>query len=283
MSLIKIENFSYRYPIADEYALESINLEIEAGQLYALIGKNDSGKTTLCNAIRGFIPHFRGDYSGRITLEGKEIADYTLSELAPKIGYLFQNPFTQITGFKDTVYEEIAYGLENLGVARGEIIAKVNDVMDELEIAHLKDVNPFELSGGQKQKVALASTIVMEPDVYIFDEPTSQLDPHATEEVFEVIDQLKKAGKTIILVEHKIDLIAEYADQVVLINEGSVQMAGNVRDVLTHEAVIQSGVALPKYAVLGHEMRRRGIPVDSIPITEDEASQLLSRYMKGRV
>src|SRR5690606_1732280 len=154
---------------------------IEKGYLYAVIGKNGSGKTTLCNLIRGFIPHFhKGELEGDFLIEGKDVREWDLGELAKKIGFIFQNPFTQISGVKDTVFEEIAYGLENLGVEVEEIKRRVKKISKLLGIEELEDKNPFELSGGQKQRVAFASVIVMEPDILVIDEPTSQLDPKGT-------------------------------------------------------------------------------------------------------
>ncbi|MEH7014851.1 ABC transporter ATP-binding protein, partial [Neobacillus niacini] len=135
-------------------------------------------------------------------IDGKDIREWDMGELAQKIGFVFQNPFTQISGVKDTVFNEIAFGLENLGVDVDVIIQKVQDVIELLGIDYLRDKNPQELSGGQKQRVALASIIVMEPEILVIDEPTSQLDPRGTEEVFKIIELMKLKGKTIILAEH---------------------------------------------------------------------------------
>ncbi|MGV2805548.1 ATP-binding cassette domain-containing protein, partial [Clostridium perfringens] len=151
------------------------------------------------------------------------------------------------------------------------------------EIDYLRDKNPFELSGGQKQRVALASIIVMEPDVLVIDEPTSQLDPKGTEEVFKIIELMKKKGKTIILVEHKIELIAEYADNVILLNEGEVAMQGSSQEILTDERALAFGAALPQYSLFGLDMRKRGMDLGSIPLTEKEALKAVQTWMKKGV
>jgi energy-coupling factor transport system ATP-binding protein len=284
MSIITIKNLSYQYPISESDALKNVNVTIERGKLYALIGANGGGKTTLCNVIRGFIPHFyKGDLRGEVLIEGKDIREWEMGELSQKIGYVFQNPFTQISGVKDNVFEEIAFGLENLGMEPGLIREKVNQVIKMLEIDYLRDKNPFELSGGQKQRVALASIIVMEPDVLVIDEPTSQLDPKGTEEVFKIIELMKKKGKTIILVEHKIELIAEYADDVILLSEGEVAMQGSSQEILTDERALAFGAALPQYSLFGVDMRKRGMDLGSIPLTEKEALEAVKTWMKKGV
>jgi len=284
MSIITIKNLSYQYPISESDALKNVNVTIERGKLYALIGANGGGKTTLCNVIRGFIPHFyKGDLRGEVLIEGKDIREWEMGELSQKIGYVFQNPFTQISGVKDNVFEEIAFGLENLGMEPGLIREKVDQVIKMLEIDYLREKNPFELSGGQKQRVALASIIVMEPDVLVIDEPTSQLDPKGTEEVFKIIELMKKKGKTIILVEHKIELIAEYADDVILLNEGEVAMQGSSQEILTDERALAFGAALPQYSLFGLDMRKRGMDLGSIPLTEKEAIDAVKTWMKKGV
>lgn len=284
MSIITIKNLSYQYPISESDALKNVNVTIERGKLYALIGANGGGKTTLCNVIRGFIPHFyKGDLRGEVLIEGKDIRDWEMGELSQKIGYVFQNPFTQISGVKDNVFEEIAFGLENLGMEPALIREKVDQVINMLEIGYLRDKNPFELSGGQKQRVALASIIVMEPDVLVIDEPTSQLDPKGTEEVFKIIELMKKKGETIILVEHKIELIAEYADDVILLSEGEVAMQGSSQEILTDERVLAFGAALPQYSLFGLDMHKRGMDLGSIPLTEKEALEAVQTWMKKGV
>ncbi|MGG3308736.1 ABC transporter ATP-binding protein [Paenibacillus lautus] len=284
MSIITIKNLSYQYPISESDALKNVNVTIERGKLYALIGANRGGKTTLCNVIRGFIPHFyKGDLRGEVLIEGKDIREWEMGELSQKIGYVFQNPFTQISGVKDNVFEEIAFGLENLGMEPALIREKVDQVINMLEIDYLRDKNPFELSGGQKQRVALASIIVMEPDVLVIDEPTSQLDPKGTEEVFKIIELMKKKGKTIILVEHKIELIAEYADDVILLSEGEVAMQGSSQEILTDERALAFGAALPQYSLFGLDMRKRGMDLGSIPLTEKEALEAVKTWMKKGV
>lgn len=281
MSGIEIRNLSYEYPTGSGKALHDINLNIESGKFYAFVGVNGGGKTTLCNVIRGFIPHFfKGDRSGEVLIDGKDVCDWDTSELAQKVGFVFQNPFTQISGVKETVFDEIAFGLENLGVEVSIIKKKVQEIIDLLGIGYIQQKNPNELSGGQKQRVALASIIVMEPDILIFDEPTSQLDPQGTEEIFKAIDLMKKKGKTIILVEHKIELIAEYADYVIVLQDGQIMKQGSTEDVLSDEHTQDYGVGLTQYTLLDLQMRKQNMYTERIPITERESVQVMREWME---
>lgn len=281
MSYISIRNLTYKYPTSKENVLKNVNLEIEKGKLYTLIGSNGSGKTTLCNALRGYVPHFyKGDLHGELLIEGKDIREWEMGELAKRIGFVFQNPFTQISGIKDTVFEEIAYGLENLGVEVSMIREKVEWVIDLLDIQDLRDKNPNELSGGQKQRVAFAAIIVMEPDILVIDEPTSQLDPDGTEEIFQIIETMKQRGKTIILVDHKIELIAEYSDYIILLKDGEIKMQGTTEEILSDNRVLDHGGALPQYSLLGMELKKTFNDIQRIPITEDESIALISGLLK---
>ena len=241
-----------------------------------------SGKTTLCALLRGFAPSFyKGEIKGEVLVEGKNINEYG-GELSQKIGFVFQNPFTQISGVKDTVFEEVAYGLENFGVPVEEIERRVIEVMKMTNIESLAEKNPFELSGGQMQRVALASVIVLEPDILIIDEPTSQLDPEGTESVFAIIKAMKDKQKTIILVEHKIDLIAEYADDVLVLKDGELIAVGDKNEILTDITLMEKGVALPQVVLLAVKLQKAGLPLTKIPVTEKQAIEMIGQAMKEK-
>ena len=278
MCYFKLKDVSYKYPLEDREILKNINLDIKKGEFWAVIGKNGSGKTTLCNVLRRFIPDFyKGELKGKITLEGKELKDYSAKEIVQKVGFVFQNPFTQISGVKETVFEEIAFGLENLALDAEYIRKRVEETLKLLRIEELRDKNPYELSGGQGQKVALASIIAMDPEIMVIDEPTSQLDPKGTEEIFEIIDILKKEGKTIILVEHKLELIAEYAEKVMVLDEGEMILSGNTEDVLKNKILIEKEIGIPQYAALAYRLMDEGkVKFEEIPITKEKAVEVFA-------
>lgn len=282
MACIELRDVSYRYPTSPKKNLKNINLTVESGEFIAVIGRNEAGKTTLCNVIRGFAPHFyNGTVSGSVKVNGKDVLVTEIGELSSDVGYVFQNPFNQNSGVKSTVYEEISYGLENLGVSREEIFRRVDEVIELLGIGHLAGKHPMKLSGGQCQRVALASVIVMEPEVLLIDEPTSQLDPKGTEDVFKIIKMLKDRGKTTILVEHKIDRIAEYADRAILMDQGQIVKDGPAQEILSDPALLDCGVNMPEVALLGVKLREHGYNLPQIPITLDQAEVQIGAFLKG--
>lgn len=275
--MIELKNVSFKYELQEEKTIKNLDLYVKQGEFVGIIGKNGSGKTTLCNIIRGIIPDFvQGTITGSISIDNKNINDIERGEMAELVGFVFQNPFSQISGIKKTVFEEIAYGLENLGVPREEIRQRVTDVIKLLKIEDLQDKNPNELSGGQSQRVAIASIIVMNPKVLIFDEPTSQLDPLGTEEIFDILKLLKSQNKTIILVEHKIDLIAEYADRVVVMDDGQIIFNGETHEILSDRKIEEHNVSMPIVSKLAYKLNEEKPRFfKNIPITLDECKKEL--------
>ena len=288
MDYLRLRNVSYKYPLDERKVLKNINIEIEKGDFLAIIGRNGAGKTTLCNILRGFIPNFyKGEITGEVMLEGRKLSDYTTEEISQKIGFVFQNPFTQISGIKETVFEEVAFGLENLGMEKEKIKERVKEVLKLLEIEKIKDKNPYELSGGQGQKVALASIIAMDPEILVIDEPTSQLDPKGTEDIFKIIELLAKKGKTVILVEHKIELIGEYAEKIVVLDEGEIILKGDTKEVLRNKLLMEKEIGMPQYTVLAYKFSEscgdeKGYILNEIPVTKEEAVAEFKEIMKKR-
>lgn len=276
MSFIELKNVTYRYPYTKEPALKNINLSFEKGKFYGIVGENGGGKTTLCNLVRGLIPHFyEGSLEGDVIVDGKDIRSWDTSELGVKIGYIFQNPFTQISGIKPTVFEEIAMGLENMGVPKDEIIERVMTVCEKLKIENLIKMNPNNISGGQRQRVAFASIMVMDMPTMVIDEPTSQLDPEGTKDVFEIIDELKESNKTIILIEHKMDLIAEYCDEVIVVENGAIAFNGPTDQILSNPEIMNHGAVMPEVVKFGIAMQKAGKPLSHIPVTIEDAINLI--------
>lgn len=282
MNALEVKDVSFRYPIGDENVLENISFSVKPGEFVAILGANGVGKTTLCNILRGFIPRFHvgGDFTGRVMVEERDIADLTMAELALKIGFVFQNPFIQNSGVKKTVREEVAFGLENLGTPKDEMKSRVDQMIALLKIDDLKDKHPAELSGGQRQRVALASVLVMNPHILIIDEPTSQLDPLGTEEVFEIIKIMKEQNKTIILVEHKIDLISEYADRVLLLNNKQLILDDTVEKVLSKPDVRDYGINIPRVTQVAMSyQQQKNKQLDYLPVKIEQARELFKKYI----
>ncbi len=273
--VLELKNVGFKYIIGKEKVFEDISLQIHKGEFVSIVGKNGSGKTTICNILRGFIPHLEsGTLTGEVLLNGESIPKMSLGHLAEEIGYIFQNPFIQNSGIKETVFEEIGFGLENLGVPRAEMIKRIEDIIKLLKIEDLQDKHPAELSGGQRQRVAIASILAMDPDILIIDEPTSQLDPKGTEEIFEIIKLLKEEKKTIILVEHKIDLVAEYSDRVVLLGDKKIIFDGPTKEIFSNEEVLHYGTNLPQVAKLGIKYSKEVEKLEKIPTVLSEAVEV---------
>jgi|SRR5699024_487648 len=282
MEVVSIKNVNYKYPTSEDYVLKNLSLSLEEGKVYAFIGENGGGKSTLCNLIKGFIPHIHnGELEGEITIYGKDLFDSELSDFVQMIGYVSQNPFSQITGSTETVFEEIAFGLENLGVEEEKIKNKIIEVIKLFGIRDLLTKNPSNLSGGQKQRVAIASIYVMNPDLFILDEPTSQLDPVGTLEIFSLVSLLKSQGKTVVLVENKIELIAEHVDKIFLVKDGSIADEGSPHELLSKKTTEENGAFLPQYTHLGLELQKRNYHIDKIPVLENEAVDMIENIKGG--
>lgn len=248
MSLIEVKDLKYRYPGTTELALDGVSFTVEKGEFIGIAGENGAGKSSLSQALLGLIPQFyKGAYGGSVTVCGMDARSTPVSELCRHVGLVFQNPFNQLSGAKDTVYDEVGYGLQNLGFPPEEIRTRVESVLRCFGIWEYRDRNPFDLSGGQLQRVAICSVLAMNPDVLILDEPTSQLDPEGSEEVFHTVDELTKMGITIIMIEQKIEKLAGYCDRILLMHQGQVVDYDTPRKIFSREDLYDLGVNPPAY------------------------------------
>lgn len=273
--MISLKNVSYTYPGAEIRQLKEISLEIPAGQFCAIVGANGAGKSTLAYTFTGFIPYFyKGNLTGMVQVAGLQTTSTPLSELVLHVGLVFQNPFNQISGTKFTVREEIAFGLENLGVAREEMLERVDAIMKIVGIADLAERFPLSLSGGQMQRVAIASVLAMRPKVLVLDEPTSQLDPVGTREVFGVIRSLASERQiTVVMIEHKLEWLAVYADRMIALAEGEIVDDGLPVDVLADEKLISRRIGVTRYTQIARQAQTLGHwPKDrKLAVTLEEA------------
>lgn len=279
MNKIIVENLKYKYPLTKDLALKGISFQVEKGEFIGIIGKNLSGKSTLCQALVGLVPHFyKGGYGGKVIVDGIEVGKSEISEISGKVGIVFQNPFTQVTGSKLTVYEEIAFGLENMGIERTEMKKRIDYSLNLLDIYKYKDRNPFDLSGGQMQRMAIAGIIAMKPEIIVLDEPTSQLDPQGSEEVFKAIQNLSHEGMTVIMVEHKMEKIAKYSDRVMLLNEGEIVDFDIPEKIFSRDDLESLGVAVPAFTKICRGLGIKNPETGLYPITIEEAYDLVVNY-----
>ncbi|HYB68103.1 MAG TPA: ATP-binding cassette domain-containing protein [Candidatus Acidoferrales bacterium] len=281
MVVIETKELTYTYPGASKHSIEDVSIKIEKGEFTLITGPSGCGKTTLCRCFNGLIPHFyQGEIQGQVFLAGLNVADHQIYELAKHAGLVFQNPENQL--FALSVEKDVAFGLENLGVPREEMRKKVDWALELTGIYSLRERAPHELSGGQQQRVAIASVLAMQPEVIVLDEPTSFLDPLSARRIFETIHQLNKTlGITVILVEHRLDLTAKFANHIIIMNEGKVVSDGDPHDILQSEETRLIGVGIPKATRLYEMLRKAGVKLgDRLPLSSEEMATMLQEALK---
>ena len=280
LAVIETKDLTYTYPGATKLSIEKVSITINKGDFVILTGPSGCGKTTLCRCFNGLIPHFyNGNLEGKIRVAGLNVVEQKIHQMARHVGLVFQNPENQL--FALSVEKDVAFGLENFAMPRDEMRKRVDWALQMTGIRKLGERPPHELSGGQQQRVAIASVLAMQPDVMILDEPTSFLDPLGAEKIFEVINELNKKLKiTIILVEHRLDLAAKYANHVIVMNNGKVALTGSPHEIFTSEEARLIGVGIPKSIKLYQHLKKNGIELKNVPVTTEEASNLLRDVLK---
>lgn len=281
MAIIETKNLTYTYPGATKPSIRDVSLTIEKGEFAILTGPSGCGKTTLCRCFNGLIPHFyAGQLEGELTVDGIKVTEHPIYEMAQRVGLVFQNPENQL--FALSVEKDVAFGLENLGVPRDDMRKRVDWALQTTGIEELRERAPHELSGGQQQRVAIACVLAMQPDLMVFDEPTSFLDPLGAQKIFEVINELnKKLGVTVILVEHRLDLASKYADHVVIMDDGKIVLNGKPREIFNSETARLIGVGIPKATRLWQLLQENGIQLEGVPTSSEEAARLLREVLKA--
>jgi energy-coupling factor transporter ATPase len=280
MAIIETRNLAYTYPGATKPSISDVSIKIEKGQFTLITGPSGCGKTTLCRCFNGLIPHFyQGELEGETTIANMKTTEHPIYELAKHVGLVFQNPENQL--FALSVEKDVAFGLENLGIARQEMREKVDWALKLTGIYDLRERPPHELSGGQQQRVAIASVLAMQPEVIVLDEPTSFLDPLSAKRIFEVIHELnEKLGLTVVLVEHRLDLTAKYTDHIIIMDEGKIIQDGEPHEILRSEEARLIGIGIPKATRLFQILKKDGVDLgDQIPLSSEDMARLVRRAL----
>lgn len=245
--MISIQNLSFAYSGSTVPALKNISMEIQDGDFVGIIGASGAGKTTLSCAINGIIPHhYKGEYYGKVTVNGKDVFECDPCSIALEVGSVFQDIDSQMTC--SVVEDEILFGLENFGIPKDEIEPRLEWALKETGIENLRSREISGLSGGQKQKTAVAAILALKPKILVLDEPTGELDPASSRNIFRILKDLNESyGMTIVIIEQKIMLLCEFAKKLAVIDKGSLKFFGNVRDVLKNSDGLASlGVNYPR-------------------------------------
>jgi energy-coupling factor transport system ATP-binding protein len=252
-----MERVTYRYEEAETDALAGVDLAVADGEWVGVVGPTGAGKSTLCLVAMGLAPHFFGGrLRGAVRVFGRDSRSMPVPERSADVGLLFQNPFTQVSGARERVDEEVGFGPECHGLAPAEVDERVAEALRLVGLEHLAARHPLDLSGGQLQRLALAGLLAMRPRLLLLDEPTSQLDPAGTEGIFAVLAALHARGTTIVIVEHRLEALCELCPRVVAMDEGRVLADGPPGEVFNDEAVA-ARVGAPEYARLA---RAAGLP-----------------------
>ena len=283
MNAIETVALTYKYGagMPDEVtAVDNISLAVEKGEFLGIIGHTGSGKSTFIQMLNGLLR----PTSGKVLIGGEDInrSRETLRAARFKVGLVFQYPEYQL--FEETVYKDIAFGPKNMGLSDTEIDERVKQAAGFVGLAEdVMQRSPFELSGGQKRRAAIAGVIAMRPEILILDEPASGLDPHGRIEILgEIKEYHRRSGATVLLVSHSMEDIARYAGKVMVITEGKLFDYGTVRDIFGKaESLEANGLAVPQITELFLELRRRGIDIDDSVYTPKYAASLLLRLLKG--
>lgn len=279
---IKIENLTHIYMPRTPFekkALDNVNICVEDGEFIALIGHTGSGKSTLIQHLNGLLE----PSSGKIIVDNIDITEkgVKLSDIRKKVGLVFQYPEYQL--FEETIEKDIAFGPNNLGLNQEEVAVRVKRAMEMvgLDYDKYKDVSPFELSGGQKRRVAIAGVIAMEPKVLILDEPTAGLDPKGREDILSQIKKLHDEYKmTIILVSHSMEDVGKLAERIIVMNHGKVALQGEPKDVFKEIDVLEEiGLGVPQVTYLMRELKRRGFDVSDEVFTVEQGKKELLKIL----
>lgn len=280
--MISIKNLSFSYAKSKEEALKNISLEIKDGDFVGIIGTSGAGKTSLALSLNGVIPHeLPGDFYGEILIDGLDTVDNPTEKFCRKVGEVFQDIDSQMVA--SVVEDEILFGLENFGYDRLEIESRLNKALKELGIEDLRYREISSLSGGQKQKVAIASILALEPEIMVLDEPTGELDPESSIEIFELLKKLNEEKHiTVIIIEQKIMLLSAYVKRLLVLDKGNLKYDGIPREGVKNIKMFKElGINIPPVAELSARLRNEGFYNKDITLTVDEAEKMIQEVLSN--
>jgi len=282
MAQLETDALTYHYPGSRQPSLAEVSVRISPGEFVAVIGANNSGKSTLCYALAGVVPHlYQGKMEGRVLIDGTDTGESTVAEIARQVGLVLQVPSSQMSGVRYTVFEEVAFGLENQGVARKEMTRRVEKVLAVMGLEKYAACSPYHLSGGEQQRLALATVLAVDPAILVLDEPTTFLDPQGARLTFDILRRLQLQGKTVVIAEQKLDLIAEYADRVLAFDRGRLVLDGPPQEVLTSPLIKSIKLDWTRYTQVAELARLKGCWPMERPLAAS-LSETIDGLLQGR-
>jgi len=281
--IIRTKDLCFKPLGSDDYVLKDVSLELRKGDFALLLGPSGCGKSTLTLCLNGLIPHLsQGEMTGVVEVAGKDTRTHEVHDFSPIIGMVFQNPDDQILSLR--VVDEVAFGVENQGLPHDEIVQRVDEFMEVMEISHLKNRLTFAISGGQKQRVSIASNLVMLQEVLILDDPTTDLDPVGKAEIVSTLGRLQREiGKTLLVIEHDLTDLIELANRVIVMEDGRVVHDGSPSEVFSrsYDDVVRLGVNLPQHVEMVHALSRSGVQVPVLPVVKEEAFAVFKEFVEA--
>lgn len=280
---IKIEDLTHIYNEGtpfEKVALDHVSLTIEKGDFVGIIGHTGSGKSTLIQMFNGLLTPTKG----KVFIDGEDIHSEKVSKskIRQNVGLVFQYPEYQL--FEMTVFDDVAFGPKNLGLSQDEIKDRVQKALTAVGLNEtFYEKSPFELSGGQKRRVAIAGVLAMNPEILVLDEPTAGLDPKGRNELLEQLKRMHESGLTVILISHSMEDIARYAKNLIVLRKGKIAFSGSPREVFTHgEELEKIGLALPQIRYIMQELKKRGMDIDTDVLTVEEAASKIKEYLLNK-
>ncbi|WP_404469298.1 energy-coupling factor ABC transporter ATP-binding protein [Sutcliffiella horikoshii] len=272
MAILEVKDLSFRYANQEEDTLKNISLKVEQGEWTAIVGHNGSGKSTLARILNGLqLPT-----DGSVTVQGTELTEETIWDIRRQVGMVFQNPDNQFVG--STVEDDVAFGLENIGVPREEMISRVAEGIEKVGMESFLTQEPHQLSGGQKQRVAIAGLIALRPSIIILDEATSMLDPIGRKEVIDTIEELRQqVGVTVISITHDLEEAAR-ADRIIVLNGGKIYGEGTPEEVFRMgDKLVEIGLDLPFPIILANKLQQLGVEFEADPTNRERLMEELCK------
>lgn len=272
--MINFRDVSFRYSKNQDHVLRNISFNVKKGEFLGISGPSGSGKSTLCLMMNGIIPKtIEGEFSGEVYIDGEDIAEKEIYEISEKLGLILQNPESQL--FSMTVEEELAFGPENLGIKREEIGDRISWALELVSMERFRESFPHQLSGGEKQKIAIASLLTMKPEILVLDEPTSNLDPKSRIEIFKIVQKLNRKGMTVVVVEHETNFISS-ADKILILNEGEIVRYGTPKEIFREADFLKEiGIRVPEIVEFSNYLLKDGY-IDDIFLSVSEGLEVLN-------